>query len=169
MIDKNQREVSMPRFLALLLFAFASIAPAVASDKSDVLAVVHQWVDSYNKGDTKAAAATCADEAVIFDDIPPLEWRGSGACGAWIDSFNAWAKQSNLTFDHAEIAKVHHVEIAADTAYVPTLLIFALKKKDGVVEAAKGTWTLVLKKSSGAWRITGWSWQSLGPVTPPKS
>jgi ketosteroid isomerase-like protein len=156
----------MPRFLALLI-AFASIGPVVASDKSDVLAVVHQWVDGYNKGDTKAALATCADEAVIFDDIPPYEWHGSGACSAWNDSFNAWAKQSNLTYDHSEI-KAGHIEITGDAAYVPTLMIFAMKNKDGVVEADKGTWSLVLKKSGGAWRITGWSWQTLGPVTPPK-
>jgi len=158
----------MPRFLVLLV-ALSFIAPALASDKSDVLAVVHQWVDSYNKGDTKAAAATCADEAVIIDDFPPYEWHGPGACGAWIESFNALAKQSNFTFDHAEITKVRHVEITGDAAYVPTLLIVAMKNKDGVVEANKGTWALVLKKSSGAWRITGWSWQSLGPVAPPKS
>jgi ketosteroid isomerase-like protein len=61
------------------------------------------------------------------------------------------------------------VEVSGDGAYVPTLLVFALKNKDGVVEDSKGTWTLILKKSSGAWRITGWSWQRLGPVTTPKS
>ncbi len=158
----------MPRFLSLLI-AFAFVGPAVASDKSDVLAVVHQWADSYNKGDIKTTAATCADEAIIIDDFPPYEWKGSGACSAWIDSFSAWAKQSNLSFDHAEIAKVRHIEITGDAAYVPTLLIFAVKNKDGVVEAEKGNWTLVLKKSNGVWRITGWSWTSLGRATTSKS
>ena len=158
----------MSRFL-LLLTALAWIGPAVASNKTDVLAVVHQWTDNYNKGDPKAALAACADEAVIFDDIPPYEWHGSGACAAWNDSFNTLAKKNNLTFDHAEIVKVRGVEITGDAAYVSTILIFATKNKDGVIEAEKGTWTLVIKKSNGAWRITGWAWESLGAVKPAKS
>jgi ketosteroid isomerase-like protein len=158
----------MPRYLAFLI-AFSFIAPAVASDKSDVLAVVHQWVDSFSKGDFKQAVTTCAEEATIFDEIPPYEWRGSGACSTWSDSFSGWAKQNNLTVDHAAIAKVHEVDISGESAYVQTITVFAMKNKDGVAEAAKGAWTVVLRKSSGGWRITGWTWASLGPLAPQKS
>jgi hypothetical protein len=123
MIDK-QREIDMSRFL-LLLTALAWIGPAVASNKTDVLAVN--------------------------------------------DSLNALAKKNCLTFDHAEIVKVRSVEITDDAAYVSTILIFAMRNKDGVIEAEKGTWTLVIKKSNGAWRTTGWAWESLGAVKPAKS
>jgi ketosteroid isomerase-like protein len=168
MISKPIREIPMTRFLALLA-AFVCTVPAVASDKSDVLAVLHQWADSFAKSDLKAAAANCADEAVIFDEIPPFDWHGSGACSAWSDSFSAWAKQNNLTIDSAVISRARQVEISGDTAYVPALVTIGMKDKDGAVETEKGAWTVLLKKSNGAWRITGWSWATLSTMTPKKS
>jgi ketosteroid isomerase-like protein len=158
----------MTRFLALLS-ALVCTVPAVASDKSDVLAVLHQWADGFAKSDLKAAAANCADEAVIFDEIPPFDWHGSGACSAWSDSFSAWAKQNNFTIDSAVISRARQVEISGDAAYVPALVTIEMKDKDGAVETEKGAWTVLLKKSNGAWRITGWSWATLSTITPKKS
>jgi hypothetical protein len=36
-----------------------------ATDKNDVMATVRQFVDGFNKGDTKAAAAACSDQMSI--------------------------------------------------------------------------------------------------------
>ena len=43
-------------FIALAVAALAA-SPAVASDRTDVLGHVRHFVESFNKGDTKAAAA----------------------------------------------------------------------------------------------------------------
>src|SRR3954466_3302474 len=63
----------------ILLFAGA----AFASDPSDVMKPVHQFIDGFNKGDAKSAIAACADEASIIDEFSPYEWHGAGACSTW--------------------------------------------------------------------------------------
>jgi hypothetical protein len=69
-------------FVALAAAAVTAIAvapqTAAASEETDVMAAVFQWVDGFNKGDMKAAVAACAAETSIIDNIPPHEWHGAG-------------------------------------------------------------------------------------------
>jgi hypothetical protein len=51
--------------------AVLAAGPAAATDKTDVMSVIHQWVDGFNKGDMKSTAAACADQTSIIDDFPP--------------------------------------------------------------------------------------------------
>lgn len=51
--------------------AWAWNCPASASDASDVDAVIQKWVSDFNKGDTTAAIAACAPDAVVIDGFPP--------------------------------------------------------------------------------------------------
>ena len=64
------------------MVAFAVILVAtgttVATDKTDVMTTVHQFVDGFNKGDTASALAACADQTSIIDEFPPHEWHGAG-------------------------------------------------------------------------------------------
>ena len=57
----------------------ASRSSAVSAEQASVMAPVHQFIDGFNKGDTKAAIAACSDAVSIIDDLPPHEWHGSGA------------------------------------------------------------------------------------------
>lgn len=50
-------------------------APALASEKADVLASVKKLADSQNKADMKAFVAACAPQAVIVDEFGPLSGR----------------------------------------------------------------------------------------------
>jgi len=84
----------------MLLIAVISSRAVTASDKTDVMAVIHQWVDSFNKGDEKAALATCADEGSIIDDIEPHEWHGSGMCSHWMESLHAWVAKNEISETH---------------------------------------------------------------------
>jgi hypothetical protein len=51
--------------MQMILFVFAAgvlaAGPTVVSDQADVMAPVHQFVDSFNKGDAKTAVAACAE------------------------------------------------------------------------------------------------------------
>ena len=51
----------MIKFLVALALAAAATTPPAADDKTDVMATINQFVDGFNKGDTRATAA-CADQ-----------------------------------------------------------------------------------------------------------
>jgi ketosteroid isomerase-like protein len=131
-----------------------------ASEKTDVMAVVHQWVDGFDKGDMKSALAACADQALILDDIPPHVWQGAGACGAWKDAYDAWAKSNDYTGGSTALGKVHHIDISGEYAYVVASATFSVVEK-GKPDSEKAIWTVTLKKTPAGWRITGWAWADL--------
>jgi ketosteroid isomerase-like protein len=56
------------------------VGTASASEKTDVMAVMHRWVDTFNKGDVKSSLAACADQAVVIDENPLMSGRDWGMC-----------------------------------------------------------------------------------------
>ncbi len=140
-----------------LALAVLAAGPAVATNKSDVMSVIQQWVDAFNKGDAKAAAAACADQTSIIDDFPPYEWHGSGACAKWYGEFQAATKAENTT-DHAvTLGKPRHIDVMSDHAYVVVPAGLSYVKKGAPVKETS-TVTMSLQKGTSGWRITGWSW-----------
>src|SRR5262245_37653690 len=89
-----------------------------ASQETAVMATVNQFVNSFNKGDTKTAVAACADQASIIDEFPPHEWHGAGACAKWISDFDADSKKNGITDESVTLSKPRHVDITGDRAYV---------------------------------------------------
>ena len=130
---------------------------AAASNKTDVIAVVNHWTDSFNKGDMKSAIATCADEASIIDDLPPFEWHGSGACGKWSDSYGAFVKAHEITDVTVTLAAPRTVEVVGDRAYVAGSATYVGSQK-GKPMKIHARVTMTLQKGSAGWQITGWSW-----------
>ena len=55
----------MYRILAALAVAAFVVGQAAASEKTDVMAVVHQWIDATNKGGMKSFEALCTEQTVI--------------------------------------------------------------------------------------------------------
>jgi ketosteroid isomerase-like protein len=146
--------------MALSAAAFAQflMAQTPGSERTAVLAPVHQFIDGFNKGDTKTALAACADETSILDDFPPHEWHGTGACAKWLSDFNADAKMNGITEFVVTLGKPSHVDITGDRAYVVTPASYTLTQKGKQVSEVGSTMTLTLKKTSSGWRINGWSW-----------
>lgn len=143
---------------AILVLALAVTGPAVASDKTDVMAVVNQFLDGFNKGDTKAALATCAPQTAIIDEFAPYVWQGATACSDWANDFDADAKKNGITEPKVVAGKPRHVDVVGDRAYVVMPADFKFKLK-GKTTAEKGsTFTLTLQKLAEGWRITGWAW-----------
>jgi len=143
-------------FIALTASVLVA-GPAAATDKTDVMSVVHQWVDSFNKGDMKSMGATCADQTSIIDDFAPHEWHGAGACSKWSSDFQAFAQAGELTEPAVTVGKPWHVEVKADRAYVVAPTTFSFKQKGNPV-MEKGVVTMALQKNASVWRITGWAW-----------
>lgn len=144
--------------LALIgLLAVATAGPASASDTA-VIATVHQFVDSFNKGDVKTALATCATPASIVDEFPPHEWQGPTACADWVRDLDASNKRDGITHGVVTLGTPWHIDVTGDRAYVvvPASYTYMQHGKQG--GEAGSIFVLALKKVAAGWRITGWAW-----------
>jgi ketosteroid isomerase-like protein len=139
--------------IAIGLTAFLQSQP-VSPDKTAVIAVVHQFTDAFNKGDTKTAAAACADQTSIIDEFP----HGAGGCAKWMTDYDADAKKNGITDGHVTLGTPKHVNVAADRAYVVVPADYAYKEKGKPVKETGSILTVALQKVAAGWRITGWSW-----------
>lgn len=151
----------MGKILTALAVAMLVVLPAAASDKTDkadVLTVLHEWVDGFNKGgDMKAALATCADEGAVIAGTAPYEWRGEGACSKWFVDYDASMKKQEITDAVAILGKLRDIEITGDHAFVVAPVSFTYKTKGKPMKQTGGIWIVALHKGASGWRISGWS------------
>jgi ketosteroid isomerase-like protein len=147
----------MHKIIIVLAVTVLAAASATASDKQDVMAVVQQWVDAFNKDDSNMQVATCADATSIIDDTPPHEWHGPGACSKWKNDFDAFTRKLAVTGLTAAMMKPRRVDISADSAYVVVPVDLAYKQGGKDVQDA-GIFTVALHKGASGWRIKGWAW-----------
>lgn len=145
-------------FVLALLAVALTVAPAAASEKADVMATVHQFVDGINKGDLKTAFATCAAPSSIIDEFPPHAWQGATACADWANDFDAYNKKNGITDAIATVGKPRHVDVTGDRAYVVVPATYAYKQKGKPVTESGSTLTVALQKVAAGWRMTGWAW-----------
>jgi ketosteroid isomerase-like protein len=146
------------RKLFLALAFTLSTGSAAASDKTDVMATVNQFIDGFNKGDVKSALATCASPVSIVDEFPPYAWQGPTACADWASDFEANAKKNEITDSNVKLAKPKHVDVSGDRAYVVVPANYKYKQKGKAVAQNGSIMAVALQKSAAGWRITGWSW-----------
>jgi len=144
--------------LSLTIFAAFSMAQTTGSAQTAVLAPINQFVDGFNKGDTKTAVAACADETSILDEFPPHEWHGAGACAKWLSDFDVDAKKNGITDGVVTLGDALHVDINSDYAYVVVPANYRFKQKEKTVSEVGSIITLSLKNGPMGWRITGWAW-----------
>jgi hypothetical protein len=143
---------------AALAAAALAVSPAKASEKTDIMATVKQYMDGFNKGDKDAMTEACAAQASIIDEFPPHAWQGATACANWWNDYVAFAKKNGVTNENIPLREPSHTEITGDRAYVvvPTILTYKQHGKPGTEAGA--VWTFALQKVSAGWRITGWAW-----------
>ena len=145
-----------------LLIALAGTAlfsvSAIASEQSDVIATVHQFLDGMNKGYMKSGLAACADETSIIDTLAPHEWHGKGACETWANAVGAEAQKVGMTDVVFTVKKPTILDVAGDSAYavMPAGYTYKMKGKAGHVTG--GVFTVALKKEASGWRLTGWTY-----------
>ncbi len=116
---------------------------------------VNQFVDGFNKADSKMTLATCAHQTSIIDDFPPHTWQ---SCSTWMNDYTAWAKKNGVTDGAVTLGDPKHVDITGDRAYVVVPASFASKHNGKPMKEDGSMWTLVLQKSTAGWRITAWTW-----------
>jgi ketosteroid isomerase-like protein len=151
----------MNRMVTVVLLAkcaAVAMAQTPGTAQAAVLAPVHQFVDGFNKGDTKMMLAVCAGQASILDEFPPHEWHGAGACAKWGSDYDADAKKNGITDRMVTISNPTHVDITGDRAYVVAPANYSFKMKGKPVSEVGSIITLALQKGAAGWKITGWAW-----------
>jgi ketosteroid isomerase-like protein len=147
----------MHKLLVALGACLLIAAPVAATDKTDVMAVIHQWVNDFNKGDMKSMVTACTDQSSIIDDFPPHEWHGAGTCAKWAGDFQVFIKSAQITSPAVVVGKPRHIDVAGEAAYVVAPATFSYRQKGKPLKES-ATVTLALQKGNDGWRITGWAW-----------
>ena len=142
----------------MALVVVMAAGTASASDQTDVMATVRQFIDGFNKGDVKSALAACASPASIVDEFPPYAWQGATACADWANDFEANARKNGITDSVVTLQKPKHVDVTGDRAYVVVPANYDYKVKGKKTSQKGSIMALALQKTPEGWRITGWSW-----------
>ncbi len=150
----------MNKTLATLAFVLLLLIPALAAatDQTDVMVPIHQFVDGFNKGDTASALAACAEQTSIIDEFPPHEWHGAGACSTWAKDYEVEAKKQGISDPAVTLGKPRHMDVTGDLAYVVMPANYTFKQQGKPMKETGSTFTFVLQKGSAGWRIIAWTW-----------
>jgi hypothetical protein len=140
--------------LAFILAAGSTAAFAATGP----MAAVTQFVNAFNKGDVKAAAAVCTGQSVVIDDFPPHVWQGGNACATWGSDFVAFSAKNGDTDAIVTLGKPVHVDVTRDRAYVVVPVTYAFKEHGKPVTQTGSTFTLALQNGPHGWRIAAWAW-----------
>jgi hypothetical protein len=146
------------------LVAFALAAPASAQPDAELMAPIQKFIESFNKGDAAAAAATHAAGAdlTITDEVPPYLWRGAKAFEAWSAALESDAKKNGTTEQMVTLSAPIRTEQNVDQAYVVVPAVFTFKQRGTAMREA-AQMTFVLRKGASGWLIHAWTWTGPKP------
>ena len=154
----TKKKWRMQRIIIALVVFGSAVNASVASNESEVMAPVHQFVDSFNKGNVSTAPAGCSDVTSIIDDFPPFGWRGADACSKWMETYKTFAAANGIADMVITLGDPKHMDIVGDRAYVVVPADYTLKKAGKVVKKADSMLTIALQRGASGWRITAWAW-----------
>jgi ketosteroid isomerase-like protein len=128
-----------------------------ASDRADVMAVVHRWTDAFSKSGFNTGIAPCAEDAVVIDDLQPHVWQGPGACSRWFKTFAAWAAKAGVSDAAITLGKIRHLDVDGGFAYLVAPVTLSYNKAGKTVDFT-GIITLTFRKEKSDWRVSGVAW-----------
>ncbi len=136
--------------IALGLGAAALAARSGDGDKEAIAALERRIAKAVEAKDAKAILAnyTNSDSLVVFDVIPPLQYRGQDAyLKNWQDALTGCADKPTMEIDDLAI------ETAGSLAYSRSIQRFACTDPKGNKTAVTLRATDVYRKTGGKWRI----------------
>ncbi|MFC3071187.1 nuclear transport factor 2 family protein [Phenylobacterium soli] len=147
----------------MLAPAFAASAPPAKAEKpAPPEATVRHFIDSFNKGDLKAAAATHTADAVIIDEMPPHVWRGPNAFQAWTGDLQKASQAAGQTDERVTLGPAVRSDVNGETAYAVVKATFSFKQK-GKSMSEPAEMVAALRREGGGWKIAGWAWSGGAP------
>jgi ketosteroid isomerase-like protein len=149
--------------LATAGLALASMSTTASAANAQLEAPIHQFIDAFDKGDMKTAAAAFLPSITIIDEVPPHYWAGSGAFAAWGADLQKDSKAGGLSDESVILGKVTDEIESGATAYVVIEATFAFKQK-GVAMREPAHMSYALRKTAKGWKIAGWAWAGSPPA-----
>jgi ketosteroid isomerase-like protein len=168
-IDRPSRDGPQPNgenYVKILLLALCATfaTAAYAADAADPVATVRQFIDSFDKGDVKAAAATHVADVSIIDEVPPYQWQGRDAFKSWLNDLKQRDTALGFTDANVTLGNVIRREVTGDHAYVVMASDYSFKQK-GAALHEPSQMTFALRKEKDGWRIVAWTFA--GPKATP--
>ncbi|HXV00249.1 MAG TPA: hypothetical protein VG166_07110, partial [Caulobacteraceae bacterium] len=103
--------------IGLALAAGMTTTALAAADP--LTAPIHQFIDAFDKGDTKTAAGAYAVGGVtIIDEVPPHLWQGPKGFESWAADLMKDAKAHGDTNAGVTLGNVARQEVTGSRAYV---------------------------------------------------
>lgn len=153
---KRLAAATLAILIALALHPRASLASG-ASDKAEVVAAVHQYLDNLDDKTLSAALAMCDSEVSIVDEFPPHIWHGPTTCADWWKDFRAYNQANGVTDDAIALGAPQTVDVSGDRAYFVAPMTYTFKQHGKSVEET-ASFTVALRRTSAGWRITAWTY-----------
>ena len=149
---------------AVVSLVVGAAGGANAAD-AQLMAPIHKFIDSFNKGDVAGAAATHSATAdlTIVDEVPPHLWNGAKAFQSWAADLDADAKKNGMTEPAVTLGAATREESDGQNAYVVVPAVFSFKQ-NGKAMTEKAQMTFVLKKDASGWLIHAWTWTGARPA-----
>ncbi|HEY1449030.1 MAG TPA: nuclear transport factor 2 family protein [Caulobacteraceae bacterium] len=152
--------------LGLALAAGLAAGPVLAAN-AKLEAPIHQFVDSFNKGDMKGAtAANAAGGISIIDEPPPYYWSGPGAFAGWAAAVDKDAKAHSDTDGKVTLGAASRADVTGDHAYVVMPATYSYNEK-GVAMREPAHFVFALVREAGGWKIAAWTWAGGKPTPAP--
>jgi ketosteroid isomerase-like protein len=124
----------------------------------DPMVAVRQYVDAFNRGDSKAMAATCADPMQILDGMSPHVWQGATASQDWWKDVLAEGQHLGASAYHIALGQPRHVDVTGDYCYVVVPATMSFQVQGRHVTQTGSLFTVALRKIGPNWRLTAWAW-----------
>jgi hypothetical protein len=149
--------------LGLVCLAGVSPASVAAAANAQLEAPIHQFIDDFNKGDVKGAAAAHLPSVSIIDEVPPHHWTGSKAFMSWVTDLTKDDKAAGVSNEVVTLGAVSREVVSGDTAYVVIAATYSFKQK-GVAMHEPAQMTYAMMKTAKGWKIAGWTWTGPDPT-----
>ena len=156
----------MKHLIIALLCSMGLVTAAAANaaaTEAELLKPVHQFVDSFNKGDAAGAEkANVSTGVTIVDEVPPHLWQGAGAFKSWVADLDKTEKAAGYSDQKVTLGEVNLSASTGDDGYVSMNAVYSYKEK-GVAKTEPARMTFALKKVGGEWKIAAWTWSGSNP------
>lgn len=138
------------RIVIALAVSVIAAGSALASDKSDIMAVLKEWNDP---DDMMKPGASCANDAAVLDVLPPYEWHGPGACASFAKDYDASVRKLRIVGEVGTMGEPNRFDVAGDRAYLSVPVTYPYTQKGKLVKLT-GTLAFALRRNTAGWRIT---------------
>jgi len=135
-----------------------------AATADDVTAPITAFLDAFDKGDLKTAAAQTTGSLTIIDEVAPYTWTGPNGLTGWAGDLIGGDAKAGLSGESVAISTPSRIETSGDNAYVVVPAVYTFKDHGAPMREA-AQMTFALHKDAGGWKIAAWTWT--GPKASP--